>query len=104
MKDEIADLIEKIEKLPTLEERVVARDAALDELLDHRWDFRDPTDFPVTYECGNCDRTFLEDWEPKAGYMQPPGMPSGWLCEPCWNDLAEQRWAQEQADRAAAGL
>lgn len=96
MRDEIMELIEKVSKLPTLNERVEARNAILDKLQDYKWDFRDPDDFTVTYECENCGLAF-EEWEFEPGDMQPPGMPLRPFCRSCWDELADRRWAEHRA-------
>ena len=96
MRDEVVELVEKIVKLPTLEERVEAKHAILDKLEDHKWDFRDPADFAITYDCDNCGLTF-EEWEPEPDFQQPPSMPMRPFCRSCWDELAEHRWAEHRA-------
>jgi hypothetical protein len=91
---EIKELFERIVKLPTLEERQTARFAVLDKLEDHKWSFRDEADFTPTYPCSNCGLSF-EEWEKEEPYTQPPGMPTGLLCEPCWDRHADRVWAEE---------
>lgn len=47
-------------------------------------------------ECGNCGDDFL-DWDLEPGENQPPGMPDGPLCRPCWDRFE----AEERADKVA---
>ena len=55
-------------------------------------------------ECGNCGDDFL-DWDLEPGENQPPGMPGGALCRPCWDVLAKEVWdgieAEERANEVA---
>ena len=91
---QVTELFKKIIELPTLEERVAARDTILNKLDDHKWDFRAEDHFGAWLTCSDCDDTFQE-WELEPGYNQPPHMPSGAFCQFCWNKLAEERWAEE---------
>ncbi len=100
---QVTELFKKIVELPTLEERVAARNTILDALDDHKWKFREEEDFVLEYDCGNCAIRF-EEWELEPGEMQPPSMPTQPLCRPCWDTVTEKRWAEEQADRATCGL
>ena len=101
---ETVELIAKIVELPTLEERVAARNTILNALDDHKWEFRGEEDFAgMEYDCDRCSIRFKE-WEGKPGDMQPPHMPIEPLCRSCWDTIAEERWAEEEADRAAYGL
>ena len=93
--EEAVDLIAKIAELPTLEERVAARDTILNSLDDHKWKFRGEKDFVgMEYDCGRCSIRF-EEWEAEPGEMQPPQMPTEPLCRDCWDTVAEERWAEE---------
>ncbi len=100
----VTELFKKIVELPTLEERVAARNTILNALDDHKWKFREEEDFAgMEYDCGNCVIRF-EEWELEPGEMQPPSMPTQPLCRSCWDTTAEERWAEEEADRATCGL
>jgi len=100
---QVTELFKKIVELPTLEERVAARNTILNELDDHKWDFRAEDHFGAWLTCSDCDDTFQE-WELEPGYNQPPHMSTQPLCRPCWDTVTEKRWAEEQADRATCGL
>jgi hypothetical protein len=91
---QVTELFKKIVELPTLEERVAARDTILNALDDHKWKFREEEDFVLEYDCGNCNFRF-EEWELEPGEMQPPSMPGQPLCRSCWDTVAEKRWAGE---------
>ncbi len=100
---QVTELFKKIVELPTLEERVAARNTILDALDDHKWDFRAEDHFGAWLTCSDCDDTFQE-WEGKPGGMQPPHMPTEPLCRSCWDTIAEERWAEEEAEQATCGL
>ena len=91
---EINELFERIVKLPTLEARQAARDTILDKLEDHKWDFRAEDHFGAWLTCSECDDTFQE-WEKEEPFKQPPGMPTGLLCEPCWDENADRIWDEK---------
>ena len=65
----------------------------------------------IVHECDDSDRDVCTrceqetpDWDLPSGYMQPPHMPSGVLCQICWVMAAADIWEEEEADqRAAAG-
>jgi hypothetical protein len=72
---ETVELIAKIVELPTLEERVAARNTLMNALDDHKWKFRGEGGFAgMEYDCDRCSIRF-EEWEGKPGDMQPPTCP-----------------------------